>query len=117
MEPSLLERLLKHINEGKRSILIGMIHGMAGSAALMLVVLATISSTTLALSYIAVFGIGSVGGMMLMSTVIGLPFIFSANRSVTLNRIVRGIAGATSIVFGLFLGWQIGVVEGLFIPR
>ncbi|MEK7671824.1 MAG: urease accessory protein UreH [Bacteroidota bacterium] len=112
-----LQRLLSHVAKSKRSILIGMVHGMAGSAALMLIVLATIQSTTLALLYIAIFGFGSIGGMMLMSTVIGLPFMLTADKSLTLNRIVRGIAGVTSVLFGLFLGWQIGVVEGLFIPR
>jgi high-affinity nickel permease len=117
LKPSIIERFLKHIAAGKRSLLIGLVHGMAGSAALMLVVLATISSTKLALAYIAVFGIGSIGGMMVMSTVIGLPFMFTANKSMALNKIVRGIAGITSVLFGLFLGWQIGFVEGLFRPH
>lgn len=114
---SLLNRLLKHVSDGKRSILIGMVHGLAGSAALMLVVLATISSTKLALTYIAVFGVGSIGGMMLMSTVIGLPFMLTAGKSVLLNKVVRGIAGVTSVAFGFFLAWQIGVVDGLLIPQ
>jgi high-affinity nickel permease len=114
--PSLLERLLKHINKSKRSILIGMVHGMAGSAGLMLIVLATIKSAQLALLYVAVFGVGSIGGMMMMSTVIGLPFMLTASTSLTLNKIVRGIAGITSVAFGVFLAWQIGVVDGLFVP-
>jgi high-affinity nickel permease len=114
---SLLERILKHLNKSKRSIVIGMIHGMAGSAALMLVVLTTIKSTKLALLYIGIFGVGSIGGMMLMSTVIGLPFMLTASKSVLLNKIVRGIAGVTSVAFGLFLAWQIGVVNGLFLLR
>jgi len=114
-KPTLFERMLKRVNNSKRSIFIGMVHGMAGSAALMLLVLATIKSTALALLYIAVFGFGSVGGMMLMSTLIGLPFMLTAGKSIALNKIVRGIAGATSVAFGLFLVWQIGVVGGLFI--
>jgi high-affinity nickel-transport protein len=66
------------------------------------------------LIYIAVFGFGSIGGMMLMSTVIGLPFMLTAGQSILLNRIIRGIAGVTSVAFGLFLAWQIGIVGGLF---
>ncbi len=114
-KPSLLERMLKHVNTSKRSILIGMVHGVAGSAALMLIVLATIPSTSLALTYIGVFGVGSIGGMFVMSTLVGIPFVFTANKSFLLNRIVRGLAGTISVLFGLFLAWQIGFVDGLFI--
>ncbi len=111
-----LRRLLKNVSEQKRSILIGMVHGMAGSAALMLIVLATISDRTLAVMYVGVFGVGSIGGMMLMSAVISLPFSMAASRSTTLNRMIRGTAGLASIGFGLFLAWQIAIVDGLFLP-
>ncbi len=109
-----LQRIFKRFSESKRTILVGMVHGMAGSAALMLLVLATITSTRLALLYIAVFGVGSIGGMMLMSTLIGLPFLITAKTSHALNVAVRSLAAATSILFGLFLAWEIGYVEGLF---
>ena len=59
---------------GRRPFFVGMAHGLAGSAALMLMVLATIPSRLLGLVYIGVFGLGSVGGMLLMSALIGLPF-------------------------------------------
>lgn len=111
---SWLQRLLPQARSGRRSILIGMVHGMAGSGSLMLVVLATIPSPAAGFVYIAVFGIGSIGGMVLMSMVIGLPFLVSADRSLALNRLVRGVAGTASILFGIFLGWQIGFVDGLF---
>jgi hypothetical protein len=91
-----------------------MVHGMAGSAALMLVVLATISSRALALLYIAIFGIGSVGGMFLMSALIGLPF-FVTSKHDRLNTIIRTAAGIISVVFGIFYAWQIGIAEGLFL--
>jgi high-affinity nickel permease len=112
----ILHKAMRHVAEGKRPILIGMVHGMAGSAALMLVVLATIQTTTLALMYIAVFGIGSIGGMVVMSTVVGLPFVFTAKKTIALNRIVRGMAGVLSVVFGLLLAWQIGIGSGLLLP-
>lgn len=116
--PSLFkfEHLKSHIGSGKRSIVIGMVHGLAGSATLMLIVLATIPTTTLALSYILIFGLGSVGGMFLMSTLIGLPFVFTQKAGIP-NKLVRGIAGTISVAFGIFLAWQIGIVNGLLIQQ
>ena len=98
---------------GKKPFFVGMVHGMAGSAALMLVVLATISSRMLALLYIAIFGIGSVGGMFLMSSLIGLPFSLSSKYD-RLNKIIRISAGVISVCFGIFYAWQVGFAEGLF---
>ncbi|MER3523830.1 MAG: urease accessory protein UreH [Ignavibacteria bacterium] len=111
----LFEKALNHVTASKRSLLIGMVHGMAGSAALMLLILTTISDGMLALAYIAVFGIGSIGGMLAMSTILGLPFTLTAQRSRSLNTIMRAIAGGISVALGIFLAWHIGVVEGLFI--
>jgi ABC-type nickel/cobalt efflux system permease component RcnA len=103
-----------HLFNSKRSVFIGMVHGMAGSAALMLIVLATIPSTALGLAYIAVFGVGSIGGMLVMSTLLGIPFVVTAHKSERLNLVVRGVSGILSVAFGLFLAWQIGIAEGLF---
>ncbi|HXF48011.1 MAG TPA: urease accessory protein UreH [Verrucomicrobiae bacterium] len=99
---------------GKTPFFVGALHGLAGSAALMLLVLATISSRPLALAYIGIFGIGSVGGMFLMSALIGLPFSFTSKYE-RANKIIRTTAGAVSVCFGLFLGYQIWFVEGLFL--
>jgi hypothetical protein len=93
---------------GKKPFLIGMVHGMAGSAALMLIVLATISSRTLALLYIGIFGAGSVGGMFIMSALIGLPFSMTAKHQ-KIHTIIRATAGVVSLCFGLFLAYQIGI--------
>ncbi len=97
-----------------RSILVGLLHGLAGSGALMLLVLTTIPSRVVGLVYIGIFGIGSMAGMLLMSTLISIPFVVSANMSARLNLIIRGAAGLLSLWFGLVLGWQIGFVDGLF---
>jgi ABC-type nickel/cobalt efflux system permease component RcnA len=107
--------LKEGLTGGKRSVFIGMVHGLAGSAALMLVVLTTIPSAGLAMSYIAIFGLGSVGGMMLMSTLLGLPFALTARKFESLNSVIRGVSGAVSVGFGLFLVWQIGITQGLFL--
>lgn len=92
---------------GRKPFLVGMVHGMAGGAALTLMVLATIPSVALGLLYILLFGIGSVGGMLLMSALISLPFIVTARRFSTLNTLVRVVAGVASVGFGLVLGWEL----------
>jgi high-affinity nickel permease len=97
----------------RRPFLVGAVHGLAGSAALMLAVLATIPSPAVAVAYILVFGVGSVGGMMLMSTVIGLPLALAANRFVRAELALRAVAGLASVTVGLFLAWEIGVQSGL----
>jgi high-affinity nickel-transport protein len=77
-----------------------MVHGLAGSAALMLLVVPTISSQAVALLYVLIFGIGSIGGMMAMSFLIGLPFHFTAGRFDVLNRGIRLVAGIFSLGLG-----------------
>lgn len=98
----------------RRPLFVGMVHGLAGSAALMLLVLTTIPSPFAGLFYILIFGFGSVGGMLILSSLIALPFVFTAQRFNLLNRWIRVIAGGASVAFGLFLGWEIGFGEGLF---
>jgi high-affinity nickel-transport protein len=99
---------------GVRPLIVGMIHGLAGSAALMLLVLSTIKSPFIAFIYIAVFGIGSIGGMMLMSAIVALPIHLTGGRFTRANFAVRGLAGLFSLSFGLFMVYQIGFVDGLF---
>ena len=95
-----------HHRFSPRSILIGMVHGLAGSAALMLLVVPTISSPFLALAYIVVFGIGSIGGMMAMSFLIGLPLHFTLNKFANLNKGLRLIAGCFSFFLGSFIIYE-----------
>ena len=83
-----------------------MVHGLAGSAALMLLVVPTISSPAIALLYIIIFGIGSIGGMMAMSFLIGLPFHFTAGRFDVLNRGIRMIAGIFSLGLGVSIIYE-----------
>jgi len=104
-----------NVTIGKKPFVVGMAHGMAGSSALMLIVLATIPSRALALCYIGVFGLGAVGGMLMMSALIGIPFVFTAKKSELVDAIVRGCSAVVSIAFGLLLAWQIGFADGLFL--
>lgn len=99
---------------GPRPLLVGMVHGLAGSAALTLLVLSTISSPVVGLVYLVVFGVGSAGGMMLMSALFGLPVYLTAARFTRAHLAVRGLAGLFSLCLGLFTVYRIGFVDGLF---
>jgi len=92
---------------GGRPFLVGLLHGMAGSAALMLLVLTTIPSPVGGLLYILVFGVGSTGGMLLLSGLIGIPFAVTAGRSRTAHTTIQALAGATSLSLGVVLVWTL----------
>ncbi len=98
----------------RKSYVIGLVHGVAGSAALALLVLASIESPIAGLVYIMLFGLGSVLSMGIMTVIIGLPFVISAGRLPNLNRTIQFAVGSLSILFGGFLMYQIGFVDGLF---
>ncbi|HYP29069.1 MAG TPA: sulfite exporter TauE/SafE family protein [Blastocatellia bacterium] len=98
-----------------RPVLVGMVHGLAGSAALMLLILSSISSAAVGLGYIALFGIGSIGGMIIMSGLLSLPLRYTAGRFGRANLTMRLLAGIFSIGIGLFMVYEIGFVEGLLI--
>jgi len=89
-----------------RSFILGMVHGIAGSGALMLLVLSTVESITAGITYILLFGVGSILGMLILSAVIGLPFIITANKLGNMNRIIQAIAGVVSICIGAFIMYQ-----------
>jgi len=97
---------VSHHRFSPRSMAVGMVHGLAGSGALMFIILPLISSPIVALSYILVFGIGSIGGMVVMSFLIGLPFHFTADRFNHLNRGIRLCSGLFSTSFGAFIIYQ-----------
>lgn len=93
---------------GIRPLIVGMVHGLAGSAALMLGVLATIKSTAVAFAYIIIFGIGSIGGMMVMSVILSLPMHLTPDHFTKTNFALRALAGCFSLGFGLFMAYDIG---------
>ncbi len=97
-----------------RPLLIGMVHGLAGSAGLFLLGVAAIQSVVGKFAYIAVFGVGSIGGMMLMSSLLSLPAYLAVARYARAYRAVRFVAGCFSFGFGLWLAFEIGIGEGLF---
>jgi ABC-type nickel/cobalt efflux system permease component RcnA len=94
---------------GWRPLAVGVVHGLAGSAALTLLVLTEVlrnGSRALGLAYLLIFGVGSIGGMMLMSALISLPFVFTASRFRRVDAPVRLLAGLVSVAFGLYYAWE-----------
>lgn len=100
---------------GVKPLLVGAMHGLAGSAALTLLVLTQIGSVALGLLYLAVFGLGSIIGMLLMSGLIGLPFVLSTRRLTGVNYGLQAIAGTLSIAFGLWYAYDTGIASGLLL--
>jgi len=94
------------------SLFLGMLHGLAGSAGLMLLVTATIKDFWVGVTYICVFGIGSTGGMWIMSMLVGLPFLLTEGRFRLAHTAIRAAAGIASILVGVFIGWEIGLAGG-----
>jgi sulfite exporter TauE/SafE len=97
-----------------RPLLVGMVHGLAGSGPLLLLALTVVSSPLAAFSYVAVFGVGSVIGMMLMSLLVSLPAWLTVRHFARTNLAVRGLSGLFSIALGLFIVYENGVLNRLF---
>ena len=98
-----------------RPLTVGFVHGLAGSAAVAtLPQVALIPNPAWAVTYLAVFGVGTIVGMLLITASIAAPSLLAVNRFAGLNRTLRIASGVASIAFGLFLAHRIGVVDGLF---
>jgi high-affinity nickel-transport protein len=79
-----------------------------------LLVLSAIRDPKWAVLYLLIFGVGTIAGMMLITSVIALPFSFTGYRFAWLNRSLVTGSGILSLAFGLFVCYQIGFVDGLF---
>jgi ABC-type nickel/cobalt efflux system permease component RcnA len=110
-----LDRLLKRYGSYQifRPLIIGLVHGLAGSAAVALLVLSTIRSPLWAIAYLLVFGIGTIIGMMLMTSAMAIPIAYTG-KHFEAGKYLSPISGILSTGFGLFLVYQIGFVDGLF---
>ncbi|MBF6570800.1 MAG: high-affinity nickel-transport family protein [Candidatus Binataceae bacterium] len=97
-----------------KSFAVGLVHGLAGSAAIALLVLGAIPNSSWATMYLAIFCVGVIFGMGIITTAIGAPFIFASRRISNLHQTLVMGSGLLSFCFGLFLAYQIGVIDQLF---
>ena len=97
-----------------RPLVVGLVHGLAGSAAVALLVLSTIKSPLWSTVYLLVFGFGTMLGMMLMTAAISIPVVYTGRKVFKINRHLTVISGCASMAFGMFLAYHIGFVDGLF---
>lgn len=97
-----------------RPLFVGVVHGLAGSAAVALLVLTTIRNPSWALLYLVIFGLGTIAGMVLVTAVIALPLAHDEHRLFRLSGGFRFASGLLSLGFGLFVAYKIGFIDGLF---
>jgi hypothetical protein len=98
---------------GLKPAVVGAVHGLAGTGALSLLVLTQINSSLLGLLYLSVFGMGSIIGMLLMSSLMGLPFVLSSRRLTGIHYSLQMAAGALSVAFGIWYAYETGIANGL----
>lgn len=112
-----LDRWLRVFATGSpfRPLVIGIVHGLAGSAAVALLVLPLMHDAFGAITYLLIFGVGTVAGMMIVTAAIAAPIRYAAEHSANWHRVLGGLAGATSFCLGAFLVYQIGFVQKLFL--
>jgi high-affinity nickel-transport protein len=97
-----------------RPLVIGIVHGLAGSAAVALLVLSTIHSPLWATVYLLVFGAGTMVGMMCMTAAMAVPLALAGSRFTSISRGFSVASGVVSVCFGFFLVYQLGFLGGLF---
>lgn len=95
-----------------RPFVVGMVHGMAGSAAVVLLVLATVSDTTWALAYLSLFGLGTVIGMVIVTATIALPASVAVSRVKNARRWLTLASGVASVALGVLLASELTEGEG-----
>src|SRR6202795_3184286 len=95
-----------------RPFAVGLVHGLAGSGAVALMVLSVIRAPVAALGYLLLFGLGTIVGMMLITLILSAPFVFTAVNLPKFNWRLRVASGLVSFVFGLVLIYGIGFAEG-----
>lgn len=96
-----------------KSMLIGFVHGLAGSATMILLTMSTAKSALEGAIYILIFGGGTVIGMLFFTTLLGIPFVLNAKK-LNINKTLIKITGGISTVFGVYYMYNLGVTEGLF---
>lgn len=113
---SLMDRIFGKIGlyQQVRPLIIGIVHGLAGSAAVALLVLTTIRNPRWAVAYLLIFGAGTVAGMMLITMSIASALHFVGHGNKIFARRLGLASGVLSLLFGLVVAYQIGFGAGLF---
>ncbi len=101
-------------DDARRPLLVGTVHGLAGSSAVALLALAAIPSPAWAVAYLVVFGTGTVAGMVLVTALVAAPAALAGPRLLGARPALRVAAGALSVAFGLALARDVVVDGGLF---
>ena len=96
-----------------RPLIVGVVHGLAGSAAIALLVLTTIRNSGWAVAYLLIFGVGTIAGMMLITMALGSAISYTQSRWTWLSGRLSAVTGVISLALGLFVTYQIGIVNGL----
>ena len=97
-----------------RPFVVGVVHGLAGSAAATLLILPFIDDARWAVLYLGVFGLGTIAGMAMVTVAIAAPAAYAGTRIAGLQRGMRLASGVVSLAFGAYLGYRIGFIDGLF---
>ncbi len=97
-----------------RPLIVGLVHGLAGSAAVALLVLSTIHDPIKATFYLLIFGLGTMIGMMGMTATMAVPLAYAGNNFSNISRYFGVASGVVSLCFGSFLVYQLGYLGGLF---
>jgi len=97
-----------------RPLLVGLVHGLAGSAAVALLVLATVRGTLEAFAYLLVFGLGTIAGMVAATVILAAPALYVGHKHTRFETGIRMAAGALSVALGLLLARELIVDGGLF---
>jgi ABC-type nickel/cobalt efflux system permease component RcnA len=100
-----------------RPFVVGVVHGLAGSAAVALLVLTTIRNVRWAIAYLLIFGVGTIAGMMLITMSIASAFTVVGKGREKFSRRLALASGVLSLCFGLFVAYQICFVNGLFMTH
>jgi hypothetical protein len=95
-----------------RPLAVGIVHGLAGSAAVALLVLTLVHEPVWAMAYLSLFGAGTIGGMMVITVGLSAPFAFTSSSQPRFNFRLRAASGLISFAFGLFLIYEIGFADG-----
>jgi high-affinity nickel permease len=100
-----------------RPFVVGVVHGLAGSAAAALLIVPLMDDPRWAALYLLTFGLGTIVGMSIVTISIAAPSLLAAAHMPSLQRSLRVASGAVSLVFGLYLAHKIGFADGLFIAE